>query len=182
MLAAVSVSNPFDLLQCCEEMDSGIAYWYGRYFLKRLRSDLLAKQAVFQHHSRDDQLAIISQLGPLHGLRTLREFDDAVTAPLHGFAGARDYYQRCSSRQFLPLISAPVLLVHGRNDPVIPLRALPALAELSPNVECEILDAGGHVGFAADGQPHWLERRILRFIELTQRKQSCSVGAIQGSS
>lgn len=182
VLAAVSVSNPFELALCCGRMNSGLAYWYGRYFLNRLRRDLHAKQMQFRLSGRDDQLAIISQLGPLRSLRTLWDFDDAVTAPLHGFDGALDYYDRCSSRQFLPAVAVPALLIHAHNDPIIPPQALPPPAELPPHIRCEVLKAGGHVGFAADGQPHWLERRILSFIELTQSNQSCSVGGKSGLS
>lgn len=176
VLAAASISNPFELALCCARMNRGAAYWYGRYFLRRLRTDLLAKAAAFEQSGRDDQLSIIQQLGPLHTIRTLWDFDDAVTAPLHGFAGAQDYYDQCSSRQFLPAITVPTLLVHGHNDPIIPPEALPQASELLPYIHREVLAAGGHVGFAADGQPHWLERRILGFIELTQSGQSCSVG------
>lgn len=179
VLAAVSVSNPFELALCCGRMNHGMPYWYGRYFLSRLRRDLLAKQAAFRQVGRDDQLRIITQLGPLDSLKTLWDFDDAVTAPLHGFAGAHDYYRRCSSRQFVPNVPVPALVIHGRNDPIIPPDALPQARELPGHVQCEVLDAGGHVGFAADGQPHWLEHRILSFIELTQGNQSCSVSGNQ---
>lgn len=174
--AAVSVSNPFELALCCGRMNSGAAYWYGRYFLNRLRRDLKTKEAAFKSYGRDDQVKIIRQLGPLDGLRTLWDFDDAVTAPLHGFNGARDYYDRCSSRQFLPAVTVPTLLIHGHNDPIIPPQALPLVSELPLHIRREVLAAGGHVGFAADGQPHWLEHRILDFIELTQSGQWCSVG------
>ncbi|MDO8907347.1 MAG: alpha/beta fold hydrolase [Pseudohongiella sp.] len=176
VLAAVSVSNPFELALCCGRMNSGVAYLYGRYFLNRLRMDLKSKQTEFEKRGRDDQLAVIRGLGSLDSIKTLWGFDDAVTAPLHGFNGARDYYDKCSSRQFLPAVTVPSLLIHGRNDPIIPPQAVPCQNELPSHIHCEVLKAGGHVGFAADGQPHWLERRILNFIELTQINQSCSVG------
>jgi uncharacterized protein len=182
VLAAVSVSNPFELALCCGRMNSGIAYWYGRYFLGRLRKDLKAKQMQFEVAGRDDQLAIIRQLGSLDKLNTLWDFDHAVTAPLHGFEGALDYYERCSSRQFLTAVTVPTLLIHGYNDPIIPPQALPQPDELPAFIRREVLPAGGHVGFAADGQPHWLERRILNFIELTQTGQWCSVGGNSGLS
>jgi hypothetical protein len=175
VLAAVSVSNPFELALCCARMNGGVAYWYGRYFLNRLRKDLLSKQRAFEHSGRDDQLSLIRQLGSLDALKTLWDFDDAVTAPLHGFDGARDYYDRCSSRQFLPDVTVPMLLIHGHNDPIIPPQAVPQADELPPQIHYEVLKAGGHVGFSADKQPHWLERRVLNFIELTQTNQSCSV-------
>jgi predicted alpha/beta-fold hydrolase len=165
--AAVSVSNPFSLDLCCAQMNTGMAYWYGRYFLRRLRTDLQRKQEAFKQQGRDDEVRRIQQLGELNGLQTLWDFDDAVTAPLHGFAGATDYYQRCSSRQFI--VDAPVrtLVVHSRNDPIIPAHSLPSPDQAPAHVTWEILPFGGHVGFAMKGQNDWLERRILRFIELT---------------
>lgn len=165
--AAVSISNPFALDLCCAQMKSGMAYWYGRYFLRRLRTDLQRKQAAFEHQGQDREVERIRQLGPLHGLQTLWDFDDAVTAPLHGFAGAEDYYQRCSSRQFIAATPVPTLVVHSHNDPIIPRHALPSPDQVSDQVSWEILPFGGHVGFAMKGQNDWLERRILRFIELT---------------
>lgn len=165
--AAVSVSNPFALDLCCAQMNSGMPYWYGRYFLRRLRTDLQRKQAAFEQQGRDEEVRRIHELGPLGRLQTLWDFDDAVTAPLHGFAGAEDYYQRCSSRQFIAGTPVPTLIVHSQNDPIIPLHSLPSPQQMPARVSWEILPFGGHVGFAMKGQNDWLERRILRFIELT---------------
>lgn len=164
VVAAVSVSNPFSLALCCDRMNSGMAYWYGRYFLNRLRTDLASKTRHLESKGRDDELARIRELGSLDSLRTLWDFDEAVTAPLHGFAGAEDYYQRCSSRQFVRAVQAPMLIVHGHNDPIIPAEALPVARELPASVVQEILSGGGHVGFAASGHPQWLEQRILQFV------------------
>ncbi|MDP2282708.1 MAG: alpha/beta fold hydrolase [Pseudohongiella sp.] len=164
VLAGVSVSNPFLLALCCGRMNNGAAYWYGRYFLSRLRRDLEAKRQHFERSGYDDQLQIINALGSLNSVKTLWDFDDAVTAPLHGFSSAEDYYDRCSSRQFLPAVQVPVLLVHGRNDPIIPEEALPLANESGASIYAEVLNEGGHVGFVARGQRHWLERRIVHFI------------------
>ena len=166
--AAVSVSNPFSLDLCCAQMKTGMAYWYGRYFLRRLRTDLQNKHADLARQGVDDEVQRIQQLGPLDGLQTLWDFDDAVTAPLHGFAGAEDYYLRCSSRQFIADTPVPTLVVHSHNDPIIPPQSLPRADEMSSLVSCEILPFGGHVGFTSKGQNDWLERRILRFIEQSQ--------------
>lgn len=162
--ALVSVSNPFSLDLCCEQMNRGMPFWYGRYFLQRLRGDLLAKRHFFRCQNNLDHVAQIDALGPLDKLRTLWEFDDAVTAPLHGFDGAEDYYQRCSSRQFIGKVPASTLVIHGMNDPIIPPHALPARAALPAHVTCDLHPSGGHVGFAMSGRKDWLERRILDFI------------------
>lgn len=165
LCAAVSVSNPFSLDLCCARMNSGMAYWYGRYFLRRLRTDLLRKRDAFVQQGRDDEVQKINRLGALDGLHTLWDFDDAVTAPLHGFAGAEDYYQRCSSRQFIADTPVPTLVVHSHNDPIIPPHSLPSPEQTPARVSWEILPSGGHVGFAMKGHNAWLEHRILRFIE-----------------
>lgn len=164
LTALVSVSNPFSLDLCCEQMNRGVSFWYGRYFLQRLRGDLIAKRHFFLRQNHLHHVAQIDALGSLDKLRTLWEFDDAVTAPLHGFAGAEDYYQQCSSRQFISKVPASTLIVHGMNDPIIPLHALPARATLPAHVSCDLHPAGGHVGFAMSGHKDWLERRILDFI------------------
>jgi uncharacterized protein len=163
--AAVSVSNPFSLALCCDRMNHGVALWYGRYFVQRLRTDLMSKTRYLESLGRDDELGRIRALGPLDKLGTLWDFDEAVTAPLHGFAGAEDYYQRCSSRNFVGSVQVPALIIHGHNDPIIPTEALPEAGELPVSVHIEILPGGGHVGFPARGQPLWLERRVLCFLE-----------------
>lgn len=165
VLAGVSISNPFLLALCCGRMNSGIAAWYGRYFLRRLRRDLDAKRQHFERSGQQEQLQLIKALGSLQSLRTLWDFDDAVTAPLHGFSSARDYYDRCSSRQFLPAAGVPLLIVHSRNDPIIPPEALPQADEAGAGIYAEVLNEGGHVGFVARGQRHWLEHRIMHFIQ-----------------
>lgn len=174
--AVISVSNPFSLALCSRQMSAGLTAWYGRYFLRRLRNDLLAKRQYFVEQGQEQEVSRIDALGPLQTLRTLWEFDDRVTAPLHGFADAADYYQRCSSRQFINRIKVPLLMVHGLNDPIIPPSALPAPEEHAATVIRDLHSAGGHVGFARPGQPQWLEQRIWRFIELTQNRHWCSVG------
>jgi hypothetical protein len=95
-------------------------------------------------------------------------FDDRVTAPLHGFAGADDYYSRSSSRQYLAAITVPTLVLHARDDPFLFPEVTPDPAEVAAAVELEVYGAGGHVGFVAGPWPwraeYWLEPRITRFI------------------
>jgi predicted alpha/beta-fold hydrolase len=106
----------------------------------------------------------------LSGIRTFREFDEHVTAPLHGFAGADDYYTRSSSRQYLRHIRVPTLIAHSRDDPFMSEAAIPDTSELSPAIRFELCDHGGHVGFVAGDWPwrahYWLEERIPAFLEL----------------
>jgi predicted alpha/beta-fold hydrolase len=80
--------------------------------------------------------------------RTLREFDDAFTAPLHGFAGVDDYWRRASAKPHLARLRVPTLLLNARNDPLVPASSLPAAHEVGPAVTLWQPARGGHVGFS----------------------------------
>ena len=99
--------------------------------------------------------------------RTMYAFDDAVTAPLHGFAGTPDYWRRASSKPWLAHIAVPTLVLNARNDPFVPDASLPRRrAKSSPDVVLEQPDAGGHAGFLSGpfpGSLGWLPRRLLDF-------------------
>jgi hypothetical protein len=97
---------------------------------------------------------------------TLREFDDAVTAPLHGFRNTDDYWTRASSKPWLRKIEVPVLVVNARNDPFLPGDALPAPHEAAPCVLLEQPATGGHAGFVSGrfpGNLGWMPARVLEF-------------------
>jgi hypothetical protein len=98
----------------------------------------------------------------LRRARTFWEFDDVVTAPLHGFLGADDYWQRSSSAPWLGRIRVPTLVINARNDPFLPGDVLDALCETPPNVMLEFPDSGGHAGFPGRGR--WLARRVVEFL------------------
>jgi predicted alpha/beta-fold hydrolase len=93
-------------------------------------------------------------------------FDEAVTAPLHGFAGTNDYWTRASSKPWLAAIAVPTLVLNARNDPFIPASSLPTRAEASRAVTLEHPEHGGHAGFPhVAGRLDWLPRRVLRFFQ-----------------
>ncbi len=103
--------------------------------------------------------------------RTLWDFDERVTAPLHGFAGADDYYTRSSSIHFLRGISRPTLLLSARDDPFMPPELLDDVAPVAyrnPMLELEIVERGGHVGFIGGRLPwrplYYAERRVMQFL------------------
>ena len=99
---------------------------------------------------------------------TLRDFDDAVTAPLHGFRDAVDYWTRSSAKPLLGRIAVPTLVINARDDPFLPESALPTEREVSGAVKLEFPARGGHVGFVSGpfpGNIEWLPRRILHFFE-----------------
>ena len=103
------------------------------------------------------------------GARTFAEFDDAVTAPLHGFRDKNEYYDRCSSLGFLRSIERPTLIINSRDDPFMTPDVLPDASALSPSVTLEVSEGGGHVGFVAGGTPwrprYYLPGRIVEFLD-----------------
>jgi predicted alpha/beta-fold hydrolase len=106
--------------------------------------------------------------------KTFAEFDDAVTSPLHGFAGKDDYYDKCSSVQFLKRIERPTLIVNSLDDPFMTPDVIPGAEMLSEHVTLEVSEAGGHVGFIEGGTPwrprFYLPERLIGFLEpLTAR-------------
>ena len=160
---AVSISVPFDLAQCSAALGRGLTRLYGRYFLGRLQQDLAAKKSKFGQNGNRAELALLEELGPLQGIASLWEFDDRVTAPLHGFADAADYYARCSSLPLLREIRTPTLLIQSADDPLVPAASLPDPARLPDNVRLELTGSGGHVGFFS-ARGSLLERAIADFL------------------
>jgi len=158
--AAVAVSVPFELDGVARRLERGASRLYQWHLLRAMRSRTLAK-------FRDRGAASID-LGRAARARTFREFDDAVTAPLHGFDGVDDYYGRSSSRQFLGGIVTPTLVVHALDDPFTTPQIVPAHGEVGAGVTLEITAGGGHVGFVEGSVPglhrYWLEGRIPRFL------------------
>lgn len=143
--AAVAMSVPYDLSAGCALLERGaMGRLYSAYFLHSLRRKVERKAA---------QLATVLDVERALHVRTIREFDDAVTAPLHGFADAAAYYAECSSDRFLSSIEVPTLLIHAEDDPFLPAEAIPvARARENPSLELVLASAGGHVGFVT-GSP-----------------------------
>ncbi len=158
--AAAAVCVPLDLHECAEALNKGFSKLYQRYLLKNMKGSVRRK---FDPHTAafDWQRAMSA--------KTFAEFDDAVTAPLHGFDGKQDYYDRCSSVHYLKDIETPTLIINAIDDPFMSTRIIPDEELLSEDVTLEIADSGGHVGFI-DGGPPWrptfyLPGRILEFLE-----------------
>ena len=102
-------------------------------------------------------------------LTTFYDFDDQVTAPLHGFADVHDYYAQCSGLQFLSSITIPTLIMHAADDPFMTDAVIPTLRQCSEQVSYELYSHGGHVGFISGGSPlrpkFFLEDRLADFLE-----------------
>lgn len=156
---AVAVSVPFELARGAQRLATGLSRLYQRHLLKRLQTKIISK-----FNGTRSPIA----LDKVHELDTFVRFDDAVTAPLHGFKDANDYYFRCSSRRFLRNITVPTLIIHARDDPFLTPDAIPDAQELSGKIRFELLKHGGHVGFISGNNPfkpvYWLEQRIPAFI------------------
>jgi hypothetical protein len=156
--AAAAVSAPIDLLASGTSLDRGWNRIYARNFLRTLVPKALAKERRFPGLYDPVTLARV---------RTMRAFDDLVTAPLHGFRDVVDYWTRGSSKPWLRTIELPTLVLNARNDPFIPGESLPGPGEVSGAVELDQPPHGGHVGFASGGFPgrlDWLTGRLLRFL------------------
>jgi predicted alpha/beta-fold hydrolase len=151
---AAAVSAPLDLAAAGRCLDRGLSREiYTRTFLRTLKRKTFEKL-------RKGQVAV--DAARVARARTFWEFDDAVTAPLHGFLGADDYWARSSSAQWLGRIRIPTLVVNARNDPFLPAAALDALGAVPDNVVLEFPRSGGHAGFPGRGR--WLARRVLHFL------------------
>jgi predicted alpha/beta-fold hydrolase len=103
------------------------------------------------------------------GARTFAEFDDWVTAPLHGFKDMQDYYDKCSSVKFLDGIERPTLILNALDDPFMTPDVIPREDQMSEHVTLEVSAAGGHVGFIGGGTPwrptFYLPGRILSYLQ-----------------
>ncbi|MFT4863757.1 MAG: putative alpha/beta-fold hydrolase [Pseudohongiellaceae bacterium] len=159
--AAVAVSPPFRLADCSKAMLTGRGLIYGSYFFKQLSADLRRKKSHFEATGTESQRQILDSLPALHSSHSLWDFDDLVTAPLHGFASAQDYYDRCSAAEYLATNETSTLIIHSSNDPIIPHAVVPAKNTLPSNIELELYNKGGHVGFISGLTNNWLERRIV---------------------
>lgn len=156
--AAAAVSAPLDLMAAGDALGRGFNRVYTRNFLITLKRKSLAKLAHFPD---------LYDAARVRAATTLRAFDDVVTAPLHGFRDADDYWTRASSKPWLARIAVPTLVLNARNDPFMPAHALPSLREASAHVTLEFPDEGGHVGFVAGAFPghlRWLPQRIIAFL------------------
>jgi hypothetical protein len=155
--AAAAVSAPLDLTVSGPHLGHGFNRVYTRHFLHTLKPAAAAKLARFPGLFDGARLA---------RARDLHDFDDAVTAPLHGFRDVADYWRRASSKPLLPGIRVPTLVLNARNDPFLPAHALPRQQEVSAAVTLELPEEGGHVGFVGGAWPgrlDWLPLRLLRF-------------------
>lgn len=165
MLAgAVAVSVPYDLGAGADALEATpMGRFYTGLFIRSLLLKADAKAALLEH----------CDLDRIRAARSFREFDDAMTAPLHGFADADDYYHRSSSRHYLASVRVPALLLHAADDPFLPGDHFPrAQVAANPYLRAVVTRRGGHVGFiggtpwrprfwAEETAAAWLAPRLL---------------------
>ena len=155
LTGAAAVSAPLDLPAAGAALDRGLTRLYTAHFLKTLKRKALAKLERFPGLY---QRRAVARVASIHA------FDSLVTAPLHGYRDADDYWRRCASKPWLRHIRVPTLILNARNDPFMPAAALPTAAEVSAQVTLEFPASGGHVGFVGGAFPGgyaWLPQRLL---------------------
>lgn len=149
--AAAAVSVPYDLYMGAKLLSQGFSRIYEYRFLRTMRQKLKQKRKKYPDM-------------PEFTGSTLFEYDEQVTAPLHGFDGALDYYKQCSSRRAIGQIRTPTLLIHSREDPLCPAEAMPVVKALDNDfTDYIITDEGGHVGFWSAPQG-WLNDIIGNYL------------------
>jgi len=157
--ACATVSAPFDLVEGGRSLDRGVNVIYTRSFLRTMRKKAIAKAQRFPG---------VFDARKVAQCRTMYDFDDAFTAPLHGFGGALDYWRRASAKPLLAAISIPTLALNAGNDPIVPADSLPDRGQVSRHVRQDLPSEGGHVGFFAQdcASDRWyLRERIFHFFQ-----------------
>ena len=158
--AAAVVSVPFDLGASADHLERGPGRIYARSLLRSLKRSLRRKAR---------RMPDAYDLKRASEADTLRGFDDAVTAPVHGFRDAEEYYRLSSSARYVSGIGVETMVIHSRDDPFVPADSVPTgTLETNPFVELRLCRRGGHVGFLSagpGGAPRfWAEDRAAAFL------------------
>ncbi|MGV6826126.1 MAG: hydrolase [bacterium] len=155
---AMAISVPFKLGEAADRLDSGFSRLYQNHLLKSLRNKYRDKFSMIPTPLDVD----------VEQLQNFRDFDHHVTAPLHGFPSGKIYYRQSSSRQYIPGIRVPTLILHARNDPFMYPTTMPSERELPEAVTLEVCEKGGHVGFVSGVIPglgrYWIDDRVIDWL------------------
>lgn len=158
--AAAAISIPFELEKTVTHLSKGFS---------KLYQWRLVRELIRNHQRKFEQIQSPIDFGDTSKLNTLWEFDNTITAPLHGFNNAKEYYTQSSSRRYLANIQVPTLILHSRNDPFTTSCSIPKPHEVSSQITLEISEQGGHVGFVMGKYPwkpiYWLEQKIIRYFK-----------------
>jgi len=165
--AAAAMSAPYDLDACCRKLDGPGPFQrlYRERFLRTLKQK--AREKLRRFPDALDRKA-------MEAARSIRAFDDAVTAPLHGFRDAAHYYAEASSGPKLHAIQRPTLLLSASDDPMLESPVIPPQAADNPHLSLVLTERGGHVGFVS-GRVHaprfWGEAQVLAFFDAVSTAQ-----------
>ncbi len=171
----VAVSTPLDLGACAVALKMPRNYLYDSRFLARL------KERIEKRHQQDPARY---SLAPMKHIKSVWDFDNLYTAPLFGFGDAHGYYGTQSARHFVSKIQAPTLVIHSKDDPLIPFHVYnePALTQ-NPSIRFEPIEHGGHVGFLARQQPRfWLDNRIVAWLDYQRGLAADGTASVRASS
>jgi len=159
--AAAAISVPFDLSRSSRRINRGFSRFYQKFFLGSLRRKAQEKAERFPDLAPADRIS---------GIRTLEDFDNLITGPLHGFLDAEDYYQKSSSLAWLERIRINTLLLSAVDDPMLPPEVLDEVRDVArrnPNLHLEFVEKGGHAGFISGSWPwrpfYYAEYRVGEF-------------------
>lgn len=171
LASVMAVSPPIDLIDCARNIQLPVNRLYDRSFLRRLLLHLERRKAAVPE-------AVARPLHPRP--RRLEEFDNVFTAPLSGFADARDYYTHASSGRVLKQIAVPTLILAAANDPIVPLAPFEK-ASYSSTTSLVVAPCGGHLGFIGRGgidpDRRWLDWRVIEWIESHSRRRQTRTDA-----
>lgn len=160
LCAVCAVSPTMDLAVCVDALEEKQNTIYQWHFVRNLKRRMRRKAAAWPGKWNLDALSRI---------KSIRDFDDAYTAPFHGFADAGDYYQRASAMRVVDQISIPALIVTAADDPFVPPGPFrePAVRR-NPNITLKLTPHGGHCGFIEQSRAgydgYWAEREIVEFL------------------
>ena len=165
LAAATAICVPLDLHVCARALNTGLSKIYQRHLLKLMKESVARKF---------DRYTATFDWDRAMNAKTFAEFDNFITAPLHGFNGVNDYYDQCSATHFLSNIERPTLIINSLDDPFMTPDVLPTADKLSDDVTLEVAKNGGHVGFIDGGTPFsptfYLPGRIIEFLETSTVK------------
>jgi predicted alpha/beta-fold hydrolase len=153
---AAAISVPCDLQSSMENLTKKKNYIYSKRFLKALKNKVLLKKNIMPDQITDEYL---------DSIKSLKDFDDKYTAPIHGFKDANDYYDKCSCKQYLKGIKIPTLIINALDDPFLSEECFP-FEEVEANEKLTLITPihGGHVGFSSFSEYYWTEQKVLEFV------------------
>lgn len=160
LTAAMAASVPFNLSDSAKKLDTGFSRIYQKHLvnhlIKKMNDKFKERPAPFDMSNLDKWSNFYS-------------FDHNVTAAIHGFKSAADYYTKSSSKQFIKNITTPTLILHSKDDPFMSHKSIPTEDELSSSVTLELTEHGGHVAFIYGSSPfnekYWIEKRMVDFFK-----------------